>query len=104
MKTIHELQNNVYRGYLAIMEVESRDLGWKAEDKDAACKQYSAAATEYQNQTGKSHEVKKDWCWLTGMFEPLAAPTSSRLVESPRLSEVVIASAIAYNESMSKGA
>jgi hypothetical protein len=75
------LQAAVHQAAWAIIEVETRERGWRASDAEAARKGYDEAIAAYTSAFGIEPEMEDRFApGLAGAI-PLAKPTQQRIIE-----------------------
>ena len=79
MDTLIQLQKDVRFAFNQVVEVETRDSGWKDEDARAADKKYEEACAAYKNSTGLDPEYEDRVDMIMRTRFPMAHPSGARL-------------------------
>lgn len=79
MDTLIQLQKDVRFAFNQVVEVETRETGWKDEDARAADKKYEEACAAYKTATGLDPEYEDRTDMIMRMQFPLPHPSGARL-------------------------
>lgn len=81
VEQLNALQAAVHQTAWGVIEVETRERGWRASDADAAREHYEEAIAAYKAAFGIEHEWKDEYAPGLAGKVPLAKPTQQRIIE-----------------------